>query len=146
VTIADIVILIVIFISFLLGFWRGFVKEAFSFASWVVAVLIAGFYSAPLADLMPGILENATARRFLASALLFVLVMFTGALLGNIISSLTAKIGLHSIDRALGSVFGQFSKNWYQDSELVPRLMLVVDYLESLLDYQTQESAPGALA
>jgi membrane protein required for colicin V production len=164
VTIADIVILIVIFISFLLGFWRGFVKEAFSFASWVVAVLIAGFYSAPLADLMPGILENATARRFLASALLFVLVMFTGALLGNIISSLTAKIGLHSIDRVLGSVFGlfrgliivllilfltspfQFSKNWYQDSELVPRLMLVVDYLESLLDYQTQESAPGALA
>jgi len=164
VTIADIVILLVIFISLLLGFWRGFVKEAFSLASWVAAVLVAGFFSAPLADLMTGVLANATARRLLASVLLFVLVMFTGALLGNIMSSLTAKIGLRSVDRALGSVFGlfrgliivllvlfltrpfQFSESWFQDSVLASRLMLVVDYLESLLDYQAQEASAEALA
>jgi membrane protein required for colicin V production len=159
VTTADIVILIVILISLLLGLWRGFVKEAFSLASWVAAVLIAGFFSAPLADLMTGVLGNATARSVLASATLFILVMFVGALIGNIMSKLSAKIGLRGVDRTLGSLFGllrgliivllvlfltvpfQFSENWYRDSVLVPRLLLVLKYVENMLDYQRPEPA-----
>ena len=158
-TIADIVILIVILISLLLGLWRGFVKEAFSLASWIAAVLVAVFFGAPLAELFTGVLDNAMVRRILASSLLFILVMFVGAFIGNIMSKLSAKIGLRGVDMSLGSLFGllrgviivllvlfltvpfQFSENWYRDSVLVPRLMIILNNIESMLDYRRTE--PG---
>ena len=153
-TVVDISILIVIAISMLLGLWRGLVKEAFSLAAWVAAVFIAGFFSAPLADLMVNMLENATVRRVLASAILFVLVMFVGTLIGNFMSKLSSAIGLKGIDRALGSLFGilrgliivllvlflttpfEFSRPWYQDSIFVPYLMVVLENVAILADYE----------
>jgi membrane protein required for colicin V production len=154
VTIADISILIVIAISMLLGLWRGLVKEAFSLLAWVAAVFVAGFFSAPLADLMVNILENATVRRVLASAILFILVMFIGTLLGNFMSKLSTAIGLKGADKALGSLFGvlrgmiivllflfltspfEFSQPWYEDSILVPYMMVVLENVAELADYE----------
>jgi membrane protein required for colicin V production len=154
VTVADIGILIVIVISMLLGLWRGLVKEAFSLAAWVAAVFVAGFFSAPLADLMINVLDNATVRRVLASAILFVLVMFTGTLLGNFMSKLSTAIGLRGVDRALGSLFGilrgliivllvlflttpfEFSRTWYQDSLFVPYMMVILENVAALTDYE----------
>lgn len=153
-TVADISILIVIVISMLLGLWRGLVKEAFSLAAWVAAVFVAGFFSAPLADLMINMLDNATVRRVLASAILFVLVMFAGTLLGNFMSRLSTAIGLRSVDRALGSLFGilrgliivllvlfltspfEFSRAWYQDSVIVPYMMVILENVAILADYE----------
>jgi len=154
VTVADISILIVIIISMLLGLWRGLVKEAFSLAAWITAVFIAGFFSASLADLMINMLDNATVRRVLASAILFVLVMFIGVLLGNFMSKLSTAIGLKGVDKALGSLFGvlrgliivllvlflttpfEFSQTWYQDSIFVPYMMTVLENVAILADYE----------
>lgn len=153
-TVADIVILIVVVISLLLGLWRGLVKEAFSLLAWIAAVAAAAFFGPQLADLMVNILDNATVRRVLASAILFVAVMFLGTLLGNFMSKLSTAIGLKGVDRALGSLFGilrgviivllalflttpfEFSKSWYQDSILVPYLMVALENFEGLLDYE----------
>lgn len=153
-TVADISILIVIAISMLLGLWRGLVKEAFSLLAWVAAVFVAGFFSAPLADLMTNVLENATVRRVLASAILFILVMFAGTLLGNFMSKLSTAIGLKGVDRVLGSLFGvlrgmiivllvlflttpfEFSQSWYQESILVPYMMVVLENVAELADYE----------
>ena len=152
-TVADISILIVIAISMLLGLWRGLVKEAFSLAAWITAVFVAGFFSAPLADLMTNMLDSATVRRVLASAILFILVMFIGTLLGNFMSKLSTAIGLKGVDRALGSLFGvlrgliivllvlflttpfEFSQPWYQDSIFVPYMMIVLENVAILADY-----------
>jgi len=154
VTVADISILIVIVISMLLGLWRGLVKEAFSLAAWVAAVFVAGFFSAPLADLMVNMLDNATVRRVLASTILFVLVMFAGTLLGNFMSKLSTAIGLRGVDRALGSLFGilrgliivllvlflttpfEFSRTWYQDSVIVPYMMVILEHVAILANYE----------
>lgn len=153
-TVADISILIVIVISMLLGLWRGLVKEAFSLAAWVAAVFVAGFFSAPLADLMVNMLDNATVRRVLASTILFVLVMFAGTLLGNFMSKLSTAIGLRGVDRALGSLFGilrgliivllvlflttpfEFSRTWYQDSVIVPYMMVILEHVAILANYE----------
>ncbi len=62
-SLADISILIIIVISMLLGLWRGLVKEAFSLLAWVAAVFIAGFFSAPLADLMINMLEKCDSSQ-----------------------------------------------------------------------------------
>lgn len=149
-TVADITIILIIVLSLLLGLWRGLVKEAFSLASWVAAVLVAGFFSEPLAGLLANVLDNATVRRILASAVLFVFVMFVGTILGNIMSRLSSAIGLRGVDKALGSMFGvlrgliivllilflttpfEFSTAWYQDSFLVPYLMVLLDNIEGV--------------
>jgi len=154
VTVADISILIVIVISMLLGLWRGLVKEVFSLAAWVAAVFVAGFFSAPLADLMVNMLDNATVRRVLASTILFVLVMFAGTLLGNFMSKLSTAIGLRGVDRALGSLFGilrgliivllvlflttpfEFSRTWHQDSVIVPYMMVILEHVAILANYE----------
>jgi len=154
VTVADISILIVIVISMLLGLWRGLVKEAFSLAAWVAAVFVAGFFSAPLADLMVNMLDNATVRRVLASTILFVLVMFAGTLLGNFMSKLSTAIGLRGVDRALGSLFGilrgliivllvlflttpfEFSRTWHQGSVIVPYMMVILEHVAILANYE----------
>ena len=153
-TVADISILIVIVISMLLGLWRGLVKEVFSLAAWVAAVFVAGFFSAPLADLMVNMLDNATVRRVLASTILFVLVMFAGTLLGNFMSKLSTAIGLRGVDRALGSLFGilrgliivllvlflttpfEFSRTWHQDSVIVPYMMVILEHVAILANYE----------
>ncbi len=153
-TVADISILIVIVISMLLGLWRGLVKEAFSLVAWIAAVFVAGFFSAPLADLMINMLDSPTVRRVLASAILFVLVMFIGTLLGNFMARLSTAIGLKGVDRALGSLFGilrgmiivllvlllttpfEFSQGWYEDSIFVPYMMIVLENVAILADYE----------
>ena len=159
-TVADILILIVVAISLLLGLWRGLVKEAFSLLAWVAAVAVAAFFGTMLAALMVNVLDNATVRRVLASAILFVLVMFLGTLLGNFMSRLSTAIGLKGVDRALGSLFGilrgviivllalflttpfEFSKGWYQESIFVPYLMVALENIEDLLDYELE--VPGS--
>ena len=153
-TVVDISILIVIVISMLLGLWRGLVKEDFSLVAWIAAIFVAGFFSAPLADLMVNMLESPTVRRVLASAILFVLVMFIGTLLGNFMSKLSTAIGLKGVDRAQGSLFGilrgmiivllvlflttpfEFSQAWYEDSIFVPYMMIVLENVAMLADYE----------
>ncbi|MDG2091554.1 MAG: CvpA family protein [Gammaproteobacteria bacterium] len=160
--VADISILIIIVISMLLGLWRGLVKEAFSLAAWITAVFVAGFFSAPLADLMINMLDNATVRRVLASAIIFILVMFIGAFLGNFMSKLSTAIGLKGVDKALGSLFGvlrgtiivllvlflttpfEFSQPWYQDSIFVPYMMIVLENLAIMADYDLTVPAVDA--
>lgn len=161
-TVADISILIVIVISMLLGLWRGLVKEAFSLAAWIAAVFVAGFFSAPLADLMTNMLDSATVRRVLASAILFILVMFIGTLLGNFMSKLSTAIGLKGVNKALGSLFGvlrgmiiillvlflttpfEFSQAWYQDSIIVPYMMVILENVAILAEYDIAAPAIDA--
>ena len=152
-TVADISILIVIFVSMLLGLWRGLVKEAFSLMTWIAAVFVVGLFSAPLADLMVNMLDSESVRRVLASAILFILVFFVGALLGNFMSKFSATIGLKGPDKALGSLFGvlrglvivmlvlflatpfKFTQPMYQNSIFVPYMMVILENIAILADY-----------
>ncbi|MFL2840332.1 MAG: CvpA family protein [Pseudohongiellaceae bacterium] len=152
-TVADFSIVFVILISMLLGFNRGLFKEAFSLAAWIIAVLVAGFFSVPLADLMTAVLDNASLRRLLASAILFILVMVIGRLLGNFMSKLVRVVGLGWIDMVLGSLFGvirgmiiimlvlfltkpfDFTQTWYKDSIFIPYMMIVLENVAILVNY-----------
>ena len=49
---ADIVILVVIALSVLLGVFRGFVREAFSLAGWFLAYVVARLFHAPLEEML----------------------------------------------------------------------------------------------
>ena len=144
----DIIILVIIAVSALIGVFRGLVKEALSLASWFAAIVAGSLFSAQLADLMVNLINNASLRRIAAFAILFIVVIFAGTLVSNLVSKLTQAAGLKGADRTLGGLFGilrgliivlvivlvgsQFdvSQGWFSNSFLVPYALATIDYLQ----------------
>ena len=146
--IIDIIILVIIAISALIGIFRGLIREALSLASWFLAIVAGTLFSAQLADLMVNLINNASLRRIAAFALVFIVVIFTGTIVSNLIAKLTEAAGLRGADRILGGIFGilrggiivlvlvfigtQFdiSRVWFENSVLVPHAVAMLDYLQ----------------
>ena len=57
-TVMDLVILGIIAVSGLISLMRGFFKEALSLASWVIAFVVARYFSGNLATLLEGQIET----------------------------------------------------------------------------------------
>jgi membrane protein required for colicin V production len=102
----DIVLLAITVASALLGFMRGFAKEAISLLKWIIAFIAAAQYAAQLAPFFKSYLENANARL----ALSFVIILLTIFLLGSLLSFLICKAidftGLSFLNRVAGLFFG----------------------------------------
>lgn len=144
----DILILGILVVSALIGVFRGLVKEALSLASWFAAIVAGTLFSAQLADLMENMINNASLRRIVAFAILFIVVIFAGTLVSNLVSKLTQAAGLRGADRTLGGLFGilrgmiiilvivlvgsqfELSQNWFSNSFLVPYALATIDYLQ----------------
>ena len=144
----DIIILGIVAFSALIGVFRGLVKEALSLVSWFAAILAGTLFSSQLADLMENLINNPSLRRIAAFALLFIVVIFAGTLISNMVSKLTEAAGLKGANRTLGGLFGvlrgviivlviilvgtQFdiSQNWFEGSRIVPYAVAVIDYLQ----------------
>lgn len=137
--VADLVIVAAVLLSVVVGFFRGFVKEAISVASLVVAAW-AALHFAPLgSSLVEGFIGSNAVRMWVGRALIFFVVLVLGGLIGWGVSYLINKGGLTGTDRVLGMGFGfcrgalligvvalaanylGFSQDrWWQESRLVP--------------------------
>ncbi|MGB4343400.1 MAG: CvpA family protein [Moraxellaceae bacterium] len=103
---ADWIILGVIVISFALGFFRGFVREAFSLAGWVSAYVVARLFHAPLENLLADSISTPSLRLAAAWGGLFVTTLMLAMLAGYLVLSVIESAGLRSVDRFLGAGFG----------------------------------------
>ncbi len=142
---ADWVIVSVIGVSTLASLLRGFVREAFSLAGWVLAFVAALLLSDRLAYLLSGWIADETGRAIVAFALLFVITLIAAGLCGRLLRSLIEFAGLGAFDRVLGMAFG-FARGvfvllaavvmlrgvldlerfaWWQGSLLLPHLLLL---------------------
>lgn len=144
----DIIIIGIVTVSALIGVFRGLVKEALSLASWFAAIVAGTLFSAQLADLMVNLINNASLRRIAAFVLLFVVVIFAGTLVSNLISKLTEAAGLKGADRTLGALFGvlrgmiivlvlvlvcrafDVTQRWFEGSLLVPYAVAMIESLQ----------------
>jgi membrane protein required for colicin V production len=106
VTAFDFVVFGVVVLSTLFGFARGFMRVAVSLAAWVVAFVLAIQLSTPLGAMLPEFGESPTARYLTAFALIVIVVLLVGALLGWLLYRLVRAIGLGFLDRLLGGIVG----------------------------------------
>ena len=102
----DIVVIILIALSGLFAFARGFVKEALSVGAWVGAGLAALYalpYSRPIAErfLTKGMISDVAA-----GLAVFVTVLIVLSLMGSAIARRVKDSALSAIDRSLGLLFG----------------------------------------
>ncbi|GKY89029.1 CvpA family protein [Sinisalibacter aestuarii] len=112
-TIVDGVVALVILVSAILAYSRGFVREGMSIAGWIVAAVVAYIF-APRA--VPLIKEIPVLRDFIAdSCELSVIASFAGVLAVALVivslftplfSSAIQRSALGGVDQALGFVFG----------------------------------------
>lgn len=112
-TIIDGVVALVILVSAILAYSRGFVREGMAIAGWAVAA-VAAYYFAPAA--VPLIKELPVLNEFLAdSCELSVIAAFAGVLalalvvvsiFTPLLASTIQRSALSGVDQALGFVFG----------------------------------------
>jgi membrane protein required for colicin V production len=88
------------------GFWRGFVKEAVSLATWLLALLLAWQAAWMIEDRLGEWSAAPELRIWAARAIIFVAVLVIGGLIAWALRALIRGTGLSSTDRSLGAVFG----------------------------------------
>ena len=105
-TVVDVVVIFVILLSALFSLIRGFVKEAISLATWIIAIWLAATFAPKLAAALPNSIESEAVRQALGFGALFVLTLMLGALVNTLVNHLVKKTGLSGADRVFGIAFG----------------------------------------
>ena len=105
-TVVDIVVIFVIFLSALFSLIRGFVKEAISLATWIIAIWLAVTFAPKLAAALPNSIESEAVRQAIGFGVLFVLTLIVGTIVNTLINQVVKKTGLSSADRIFGVTFG----------------------------------------
>lgn len=134
-TIFDWVFTAILAISMIVGVFRGFVKEAVSVGSLLIAVW-AAFHFAPVGEsLLLEWVGSAAARVWVARIGIFTLVLMLGGLAGWAISRFINQVGMSGVDRLLGLGFGLL-----RGAIICGLAAIVAPYLELDRDAQWQES------
>jgi len=102
----DWIFLSVLGASFLLGVWRGLVYEVLSVLSWIAAFVVAQWLAPDAAALLPVQRAPEAGRYAVGFVVVFIAVVFAGALLAWITKKLVQSVGLRPVDRTLGAAFG----------------------------------------
>ena len=148
----DWAIIAIIAISSLISLKRGFVKEALSLVTWIIAGVVAWMFGGALSQHLTEFIEMPSARVIAGCAILFVATLLVGALVNFLISELVRVTGLSGTDRFLGMVFGGArgallvvvltgllslapvqQDPWWQQASLLPHFLMVADWSKNLI-------------
>ena len=167
--IADILIAAAVAISVVIGVFRGFVKEAISIASLLVAIWAAMNLGPPVGDWFESWISSEGLQVWIGRGLVFLVVLALGGLVGWGFARLVRLSVLNGLDRTLGGVFGfcrgalllgvfviagQFASfdtdDWWQRSRLLPYGNIVADWIRVMapkgVDLLKQNGPPESSA
>jgi len=137
----DYVILGIVLVSVLLGFFRGFLSEAWSLLSWVIAIWAALKFSGLIEPYIGEAVSSPALQVWLGRIIVFATVLILGGLISGLFGLLWSRSGqgMSGTDRILGMGFGlgrgvviigllavvaeylQFPKEpWWEESEVIP--------------------------
>lgn len=149
----DWLIIFVLFVSTLISITRGFVREAFSLATWIAAIIISRLFAGQLSTLLVDYIELPSLRLGVAYIALIVGSLIVGAMINHLIGELVRKTGLGGTDKFLGMFFG-FARGgivivliiaglfylapvqedvWWTESVFIPYIVKAVEWLGPVL-------------
>ncbi|HLD16179.1 MAG TPA: CvpA family protein [Coxiellaceae bacterium] len=160
---ADYLILIIIAMSVLISFLRGFVKEAISLVVWVLAIIIAIRCSGFFTHLLVPVIQSASVRYIIVFVTLFLLVLIIGVFISVFAGEWMSRSGLGFVDRLVGIVFGTArgillvgillmfvnltssqENTWVEESQLIPYFKTWVSWLNDFLPDKVKAMAHWA--
>ena len=105
----DYIILVVICLSVLLGWWRGLVYEILSLLSWITSYFVAKSWVNEFTPYMPSVLESDTLRIAAAFVFLFIATLILCGIAAWALNKLVKSFGLDwRTDGVAGAIFGFF--------------------------------------
>lgn len=148
----DTVLIGIILISALISLARGFIREAFSLAIWILAFWISwSFFRDLQVHLQPWV-GSPTVRLGLAFGALMMVTLVIGGLVNFLLIQLIEKTGMSGTDRFIGMIFGAArgvllvsvlvllaglttlpQEAWWHESRLVPYFQELALWLRDLL-------------
>ena len=149
---ADVLILVVLLGSTLIGLLRGFVREAVSLAFWIVAIWAAWHFGRIVEPHLGGLLADPNVAPWVGRLVILVLVLLVGWVAGMVLSYLTRSLGMGPLDRVIGLLFGIVRgmvlvglmiigaellhlnhEEWWNRSKLVPYGETAGDWLRAMV-------------
>lgn len=137
-----------ILISSVIGFFRGFIREAFSLLVWMIAIWVGLTFSREFSSLLETVISYPSARIAASFAILFFVTLILGALISYLLGELVRKTGLTGTDRFIGMIFGIArglvvvaimvmlagltplpEDSWWKQSELIPPFQALAVWL-----------------
>jgi membrane protein required for colicin V production len=149
---ADYLIVAVLAVSVIVGFARGFIREAIALAAWVIGVWLAWRFPEFVYPYLGGLVAETPARDWAARTIIVVAALLLGAMVGAIVSwTVRAAVVLATIDRIVGVIFGAVrgvvivavlvvigqalhldSQSWWTRSRLLPYAGVVASSLSGV--------------
>ncbi len=159
----DLIILAIVLLSAVVGLVQGFLKEITSLVTWVLAIWVAWEYAPQLAPHLGGLLSEAPYGTWVARAILFIVVLVAGSIVGYLLDRFVRMSLFSGLDRMLGFLLGfvrgviivallivmaqsarMDQEGWWQRSKLVPALTPVASLLRVVVgDYLPARDAQG---
>jgi membrane protein required for colicin V production len=149
---ADVLILLVLLGSTLIGLLRGFVREAVSLAFWIVAIWAAWKFGPTVEPHLGGLLADPKIAPWVGRFVVLMLVVLIGWVIGMLLSYFTRSLGLGPLDRVIGLLFGILrgmvlvglliiggellhlnQETWWGHSKLVPYGETIGDWLRAMV-------------
>jgi membrane protein required for colicin V production len=137
--ITDYIVIAALVISAVLGSVRGFLREAISVVTWIIALFVAWHFSDLVAPHLGGLLAGSPVRTWAARVIIVALLLLLGAGIGAIVGHFVRLSIFSGMDRLLGFIFGTFrglvmlgvfvmlaqllrleGERWWRQSVLIP--------------------------
>jgi membrane protein required for colicin V production len=148
----DVLILLVMVGSTLIGALRGFIREAASVVFWILAIWAAWKLGPSVEPHLGGLLADPNIAPWVGRLTVLVLVLLAGWIVGMLLSYFTRSLGLGVMDRVIGVLFGIVRgmvivglliiggellhlnhEEWWGRSKLVPYGETVGDWLRAMV-------------
>ncbi len=149
---ADVLIVLVVLASTLLGLMRGFIREAVSLVFWIVALWAAWTLGHLVEPHLGGYLGEPNVRPWVGRLVVLICVLVIGYLVGMVLSYYMRGAGLGVLDRVIGMLFGILrgmvlvgvmvifaellhmnSEPWWHHSKLIPLGETLGDWLRAMV-------------
>lgn len=144
--------------SVLISLARGFIREAISLATWIIALWVAYKYGHDFGQSVLTMITSDQARSLVGAGILFFGILIVGSLVNFAIGQVVSSTGLSAIDRILGMAFGfirgvlliailmlvgeimQFNKKtWWTESQLIPQFSALSEWLKGFVPEQFEK-------
>lgn len=151
----DYFIVAVILFSTLISLMRGFIAEAISLLTWILAVVVAFQYSSKLSVIFAKIIHTPSVRMMISFIILFIIILILGAIVNHFFAVFLRSTGLSGTNRVLGMVFGfargvlliaifmllaEFTsmtkEPWWSQSQFIPYFQNISTWLQQFIPTQ----------
>ena len=102
----DLIIAVLIITSAIYGFYRGLIRELISLIAWVLAFFLAILFSPNFANIIDPAWAGETLRLIFSFSAIFVGVLIVSSIIQFIARKFLSIVGISSLDRFLGLIFG----------------------------------------